>query len=69
MSNYSYNTEKAVEAQRNLCRAREVPMFAPANGICTRCGKDIYSKGGYSVGRASISHITGCPFCHRSFVD
>ena len=43
--------------------------FAPTNGICYRCRKQIYSEGGISVERASTELTTGCPFCYHSFVD
>lgn len=43
--------------------------FAPSDGICYRCKKQIYSEGGISVERASKELTTGCPFCHTSYVD
>lgn len=54
--------------------------FAPADGFCYNCRQQIYSAEGFSgVGRrkeegisvekARSEFITGCPFCHRSYVD
>lgn len=43
--------------------------FAPSHGYCYRCNKNIYSEGGISVEQASTSFVTGCPFCHISYVD
>ena len=61
--------------------------FAPKNGICYNCHKQIYSdvdvkrrnwntgnienvvSYGISVERAGSELTTGCPHCHRSFVD
>lgn len=43
--------------------------FAPSDGRCYRCKRQIYSDGGISVEKASAELTTGCPFCHASFVD
>lgn len=43
--------------------------FAPPDGSCYRCHRNIYSEGGISVERASKELITGCPSCHVSYVD
>lgn len=61
--------------------------FAPQNGICYNCHKQIYDNAiikqrnwetgeleevvskGISVEKASTELTTGCPHCHRSFVD
>lgn len=58
--------------------------FAPKDGHCFCCNQQIYSAegqvvlgrrrigakvAGISVDQARKSLVTGCPFCHRSYVD
>ena len=78
-----YNIEKAVAAQKEHLKelAKKNPKdwmaesfargigFAPVSGVCYRCHKNIYSEDGISVEQASKELVTGCPFCHRSYVD
>jgi hypothetical protein len=52
-----------IEAQARLCAQRGLPHFAPHNGICWSCRRDIYSE------LDGTSYVTGCPFCHRSYCD
>lgn len=62
--------KERIDAQRKYCQANSLPMFAPGNGACPFCGRDIYSGPyGYDEKRAGGTLITGCPYCHRSFVD
>ena len=63
----TFDVSKAIEAQTKLCNERRWPFFAPRNGRCWRCGKQIFDK--ISVYEASKSLITGCPLCHHSYVD
>lgn len=53
----------AIAAQDALCRAKGLPLFAPDDGRCFGCARQIYDV---LDGR---SHVTGCPFCMRSFCD
>lgn len=55
--------ERRMTAQRELCAYEGLPHFAPRDGICWRCGGQVYDR---LDGRA---HITGCPFCAYSFCD
>lgn len=78
-----YNVKEAIEAQKNYLKERAKSNtadwmydsfskgigFGPSNGICFSCGRQIYSDGGISVETASRELTTGCPFCHRSYVD
>ena len=58
------------DAQRQYCRANSVPMFAPTTGFCPNCGRNIYDGPyGYTEAKAGSTLITGCPYCHRSYVD
>ena len=74
----TYDPTKAAKAQEAYCEQNEVPMFAPANGICSRCGMNIYMPHsfrdhdavyGISVEVASRSLITSCPHCNATFCD
>ena len=44
--------------------------FAPLNGRCWNCGKDI-TKGEKAITVEELGDyiITGCPYCHRSYCD
>lgn len=57
--------QKQAEQER-FCKINNIPLFAPKNGICFSCGKQIYNKLNlYECG----NHITGCPYCCYSFVE
>lgn len=54
---------------RAYCAARAaqgLPHFAPR--ACFSCGNDIYADK-HTAMRAVRELITGCPHCHRSFVE
>ena len=78
-----YDVTKAAEMQREYCGKNGV-MFAPIDGVCWNCHKNIYrpikhenkyteknvvTYTGISVEGASRYLITGCPHCNRSFCD
>ena len=73
----TYDSARAVQAQRDYCVANNLPLFAPYDGRCFRCHRNIYSAEvmpngfvcGFSVEHAASNFITGCPFCHASFCD
>lgn len=67
METKTFNIVLATKAQENY--TEHSPLFAPSDGVCWKCNKQIYSEGGISVEKASSELVTGCPFCHRSFVD
>lgn len=66
----------AIEAQKKYCKDNHEPLFAPEDGFCYSCGKQIYSDiptnwgtdWGYA-NRADKELITGCPHCRRSYID
>jgi hypothetical protein len=64
-----FDIEKACEAQRKFVKEHDYPHFAPGNGICYNCRRNIYGQNGYSVERASLILITGCPFCCYSYCE
>lgn len=80
-----FDVAKSIAAQKEIIRkgveSKQLPEwlksgFAPANGICYRCKRNIYSEvnhGNYSTGisveRATNELITGCPHCNASYCD
>lgn len=77
MDKGTFDNKKAAAAQREYCEKQECPMFAPSDGLCYRCGRNIYlptngSNGavfGITVENASSTLVTGCPHCNFSFVE
>lgn len=55
--------KKSIEAQKKLCQEKQYPHFAPQNGICWSCNRQIFEI------ETGLSLVTGCPFCHRSYCD
>jgi len=43
--------------------------FAPFDGKCYDCGRNIYQNYGDRKGWTGESYITGCPHCHYSFCE
>lgn len=64
-----YDVEAALIAQKEYCDEHNLPHFAPGDGICFKCRRQIYSEKGYSVERAGSGLITGCPFCLYSYCE
>lgn len=62
-----------ITEQKKLCDERNFPHFAPKNGDCYHCGKNMYQnyviKGRQSYGKDGKELITGCPHCHGSYCD
>ena len=56
-----------IEAQRQYCIDTGYPHFAPSDGKCYKCNRQIYELVSYES--ASTALVTGCPHCHRSFVS
>lgn len=73
MNGGNFNPPKANRAQIKYCDEHECPVFAPMNGVCYRCGYNIYlptnGKGGITVEDAGRKLITSCPHCSYSFVE
>lgn len=75
----NYNAIEASQAQEGYCNEHKVPRFAPDNGWCSYCGRNIYEpytyRGreehtiGISVEEAGSRLITGCPHCNATFCD
>jgi len=73
----TYDPIKAAKAQEAHCNEIDAPHFAPRDGRCYSCNANIYRapnpekgiSGGITVEEASVRLVTGCPFCHHSFVE
>ena len=58
---YKSQMEKSVENRTG---------FAPVNGRCWRCGRDITEgENGITLEKLGDYIITGCPHCHISYCD
>lgn len=70
-----YNPTEAIAAQDRYCEEHELPRFAPLDGICPSCGRNIYLPGSkpcffsITVSTAASCLITSCPHCRCSFVE
>lgn len=73
-----FDRAQAAEAQRRYCEEHHCPEFAPDDGWCVVCGKNIYdaytarNSGrtyGICVETAGKKLITSCPHCNASFTD
>lgn len=78
----AYDIESSIICQRNYCERNALPHFAPFDGICWCCHKNIYSPvavrnpitgeytyTGIPTYRAGCQLITGCPHCNYSFCN
>lgn len=57
--------QAAIEAQCAYCAEHKTPHFAPDNGVCWSCRRQIY-EAEHCDGK---SYVTGCPWCSRSYCD
>lgn len=71
-----YDINKSIIAQQKYCEDNNLPHFAPDNGYCWFCNRNIYTKCeyvGHNTGISTMSAknhlVTGCPHCNRSFCD
>lgn len=61
------NNEAKQLAQIELCKKIGAPLFAPYDGRCWRCGRDVYDY--ITLEEAKTDVITYCKYCNKSFVD
>lgn len=59
---------RCIKAQNEYCEKTQSPRFAPTNGICYSCKRQIYGKERHNLEKAQSELITGCSRCHYSFV-
>ena len=73
-------TQEACRLQDEYCSKMGYPHFAPLDGRCYDCNKDIYEivqktngnrhwETGIKLEPAGTSHITACPHCSSSYCD
>lgn len=62
-----YDPQKAAAAQAKYCKENNLPLFAPYDGVCWACRRNIYEI--ISIEGAGNHLITGCPLCHRSYCE
>lgn len=60
-------TADKIVLQTGYCMKNKAPFFAPMDDNSWCCHKDIWKR--ISKEKASSELITGCPICHRSYVD
>ena len=65
MKNYDVNMAKML--QEKFCLLSGFPHFAPKDGICYSCGKQIYEE--ITTAKAASQLITSCPHCRHSFTE
>ena len=58
-----YTVQEKIQEQARLCSEKGYPHFAPHDGICWRCGQQIYERMEFG------EFVTGCPFCLRSYCE
>ena len=56
-----------IEAQKKYSKEEKLLLFAPEDGLCYYCGKQIYNR--ISMEKAKNELITHCPYCSRSYND
>ena len=59
--------QEKIDAQKKHCKDNDFPCFAPFDGYCWSCGRQIYEA--ITLKRAKTDLITGCSFCHHSFCE
>ena len=69
-----FDVEQSKKAQKEYQDKTGSPDFAPSDGVCWSCKRNIYKeidrgsyKSGISVERAQSRLVTGCPHCNRSY--
>ena len=70
-----YDVERARQAQKKLCEEKGYPDFAPSNGVCWACKKNIYEPLGRKrgqtsswVGRTGCRRVESCPIEEADYV-
>ena len=59
--------DSKIQAQLKHADDEKLPLFAPSDGLCFNCGKQIYNR--ISMEKASSELITYCPYCGRAYDD
>jgi len=77
MNDQIFDPTDAAKAQERYCDEHKIPLFAPHNGWCFNCCRNIYEPytyrrepivtSGITVEEAGSRHITSCPHCNATF--
>ena len=60
----------AIRNQKDYSDRHDVPHFAPREGICFYCHRNIYTgPQAYTPEYAAMHLITSCPYCNHTFCD
>lgn len=64
MANQMYNSILAVQKQKELCKEKGYPHFAPKSGRCWRCNRNIYEpveheRKNWKTGEITGKYVTG----------
>lgn len=62
----TWTVADACARQREVCARGLLPHFAPDDGVCYSCHRQIYEA---PRGLDGSSFVTGCPWCFRSYCD
>jgi hypothetical protein len=64
---------ECIQFQKKVCQEKGWLHFAPWDGVCFCCNKNIYQNyefaGMKSQGYSGKEPITGCPHCSRTYTD
>jgi hypothetical protein len=63
-----FSVAQAIINQGALCAIKGYPHFAPRNGVCYSCHRQIYLNP-FTNAASADRFITGCPFCNRSYCE
>lgn len=63
-----FTTSEACANQRKLCEEKGYPHFAPGDGICYDCRRQIYLHP-RANDESDKSLITGCYYCFYSYCE
>lgn len=58
--------DEVLRLRADYCKQHGVPTFAPHDGTCYKCGKDMVEGHKYTWLNGGP---TGCPHCHWSYCD
>lgn len=59
--------QSKIKAQEKMCEKEKIHLFAPEDGLCFNCNKQIYNR--ISMEKAANELITHCPYCSRAYND
>lgn len=63
----NWTVKDKMKAQREYCEKHDLPRFAPYDGRCFSCGRNVYEY--YDMEKCASDLIVRCPYCNYSFCD